>query len=419
MILNVVIYKAVAFSIGVFAATSGLLVSGVRQLIVGKSDAVEDIWTVQDLSRLAKSKKLEAAVCRLTFAAYGPGTPNLEIEEIQDVIDTASDKDIRTALLMVANGKGSRKKDPVDAYARTDNAAATCGAEGTAGADGLDLCVTRCEATRFKSPRKGACYMLCSLAVAPCANGHMMSVEKWVAGTVETMTPGYNWMANNVGTVASFSRAKGMAMARYVAASSTSGYHWTVGKVEMIMTEYGWVAVEMKTMACAALDYLSASDTLQVVLLLLWSFVYAMRTKAACRAMVTDARQTKKHLKKARNEVRRIKLNRLFKIRGRLLKHEGFYALHNFSAWAIYRASVEEANAQRKNASCKRLGRFFSVREKRAVAVRLVRWRMAAATMSAVADKASSEGAATDGEDKGPGSASSDAAGDVAVDGGG
>ena len=69
------------------------------------------------------------------------------------------------------NGKGSRKKDPVDAYARTDNAAATCGAEGTAGADGLDLCVTRCEATRFKSPRKGACYMLCSLAVAPCANG--------------------------------------------------------------------------------------------------------------------------------------------------------------------------------------------------------------------------------------------------------
>ena len=81
MILHLVIYKAVAFSIGVFAATSGLLVSGVRQLIVGKPDAVEDIWTVQDLSRLAKSKKLEAAVCQLTFAAYGPGMPNLEIEE--------------------------------------------------------------------------------------------------------------------------------------------------------------------------------------------------------------------------------------------------------------------------------------------------------------------------------------------------
>lgn len=73
---------------------------------------------------------------------------------------------------MAADRKGKRKNDPLAAFASTFNAAATCGTSGTAGGDGLDLCVERCERkpsrTAIRAPRKGACYALCSLAVAPC-----------------------------------------------------------------------------------------------------------------------------------------------------------------------------------------------------------------------------------------------------------
>ena len=89
-------------------------------------------------------------------------------------------------------------------------------------------------------------------------------VNDWVAGKVETMTPGYNWMATKVGTVASFSLVKGMEMGRGMSASSTSGYHWTARKVGMIMMEYSWAAVEVATLAFAALDYFQASGVLQV-----------------------------------------------------------------------------------------------------------------------------------------------------------
>ena len=81
MIFNLIIYKAVALSIGVFAATSGLLASDVRQLVVGKSAIVEQVWTAQDLSKMAKTKQLEAAVSQLTMAEYLPEAPDLEIEE--------------------------------------------------------------------------------------------------------------------------------------------------------------------------------------------------------------------------------------------------------------------------------------------------------------------------------------------------
>lgn len=94
---------------------------------------------------------------------------------VQEVIDAAAESDIRAALLMVADSKGDREEDPLDAFARAaNNAAATCGTPGTAGGDGLDVCVAQCErkpSFLAKAPHDGACYMLCSLAVAPCAKG--------------------------------------------------------------------------------------------------------------------------------------------------------------------------------------------------------------------------------------------------------
>ena len=73
---------------------------------------------------------------------------------------------------MVADGGEDRKKDPLAVFARTDNAAATCGTSDTAGGDGLDLCVDRCQRKpsmlAMRTPHRGACYTLCSLAIAPC-----------------------------------------------------------------------------------------------------------------------------------------------------------------------------------------------------------------------------------------------------------
>ena len=94
---------------------------------------------------------------------------------MQGAIDAASDVDIRIALLTVADGDDYRKKDPLAVFARTVNAAVTCGTSGTAGGDGLDICVDRCERKPswldLRTPRKGACYALCSLAIAPCTEG--------------------------------------------------------------------------------------------------------------------------------------------------------------------------------------------------------------------------------------------------------
>ena len=101
--------------------------------------------------------------------------PQRSPHRMQGAIDAASDVDIRIALLAVANGNDDRKKDPLAVFARTNNAAATCGSWGTAGGDGLDICVDRCERKPswldLRTPRKGACYALCSLAIAPCTKG--------------------------------------------------------------------------------------------------------------------------------------------------------------------------------------------------------------------------------------------------------
>lgn len=101
--------------------------------------------------------------------------PRRSPHRIEGVVDAASDVDIRIALLRVADGKDDRKKDPLAAFARTDNAAVTCGTWGTAGGDGLNICVERCERKPswldMRTPRSGACYMLCSHAIAPCVEG--------------------------------------------------------------------------------------------------------------------------------------------------------------------------------------------------------------------------------------------------------
>lgn len=103
---------------------------------------------------------------------HEPRPPRRPPHRIQKVIDAADEEDIRTALLKSADGKGGREEDPLAAFASTVNAAATCGTSGTAGGDGLGMCVKRCERkpsrTTVRATRTGACYTLCSLAVAPC-----------------------------------------------------------------------------------------------------------------------------------------------------------------------------------------------------------------------------------------------------------
>lgn len=70
-------------------------------------------------------------------------------------------------------GNLDRKTDPLYTFAKTVNNDATCETWNSAGRYGLGVCVARCERKSFlaREPKKGACYMLCSLAIAPCTNG--------------------------------------------------------------------------------------------------------------------------------------------------------------------------------------------------------------------------------------------------------
>ena len=111
-------------------------------------------------------------------------------------------------------------------------------------------------------------------------------------------------------------------------------------------------------------------------------------------------RKLQKRAKVANDELKKIKLKQLFKIRGRLLKKEGMDALHVFGAWAIYRDSVKAAKTERQKAGCRLLRVLVSGRRKRAMATRFVRWQGAASTMSTGVDAASSEADTTDEEDK-------------------
>lgn len=103
-------------------------------------------------------------------------------------------------------------------------------------------------------------------------------------------------------------------------------------------------------------------------------------------------------VEEANKEAKNIKLKRLANIRARVRKKEGFYALHDHGAWAIYRESVEAAKEERRQASCRLLGGLVSGRSERTVATSFVRWQgaTAAATVSAAAAAVD----ATDGKDR-------------------
>ena len=93
------------------------------------------------------------------------------------LIDVRTAIDISTAFLTAAGvrlkSKTKSNTDIVD-FARTANAAATCAPEDTAGGHSIDVCVMAgCEQNTkflawFQTLRKGVCYVLCTLASAPC-----------------------------------------------------------------------------------------------------------------------------------------------------------------------------------------------------------------------------------------------------------
>ena len=67
---------------GVLAAVL-LLASDARSLVDGKKSiaAVDKVWTSQDLSTMAKTKTMEAAVSFLTSAVQAAGAPALQLDE--------------------------------------------------------------------------------------------------------------------------------------------------------------------------------------------------------------------------------------------------------------------------------------------------------------------------------------------------
>ena len=90
----------------------------------------------------------------------------------KEIIDSAAPQDIRDVLPTRFGWKAGVLEDAI-ALASTNNAAATCSVPSSAGAGGLDECVSRCVRRpllliRGKKPHGEGCYALCSLAVAPC-----------------------------------------------------------------------------------------------------------------------------------------------------------------------------------------------------------------------------------------------------------
>ena len=99
------------------------------------------------------------------------------MRRIKELIDGKAAADIRTALLTTANAKGRKitkgDKKIADSTGAA-NPAATCATADTTGGHGIDVCMPGCEDKSLYlawTPRKGAFYMLCSLATAPCTNG--------------------------------------------------------------------------------------------------------------------------------------------------------------------------------------------------------------------------------------------------------
>ncbi|CAN0505178.1 unnamed protein product, partial [Laminaria digitata] len=113
------------------------------------------------------------------------------------------------------------------------------GNSGSAGGDGLDLCVKRCERkssmTAISSPARGACHALCSLAIAPCEKG-LVSWEglMTVLTKVETMPSECHRMAVKVETTA-----------------------------RLAHTKVSTALADLSSWVSAVLDYLGASTTLK------------------------------------------------------------------------------------------------------------------------------------------------------------
>ena len=94
---------------------------------------------------------------------------------IKEIIDNKPAADVRTALLVATGDTASRKTKgdkKIADFANNVDPAAVCATKDTAGGHGIDVCVAGCEDTGYYlswASRKGACYMLCSLATSPCA----------------------------------------------------------------------------------------------------------------------------------------------------------------------------------------------------------------------------------------------------------
>ena len=96
---------------------------------------------------------------------------------IKELIGGKAEADICTALLTTADAKGKKitkgDKNIAD-FAGAANPAATYATADTTGGHGIDVCMPGCEDKSLHlawTPRKGACYMLCSLVTAPCTSG--------------------------------------------------------------------------------------------------------------------------------------------------------------------------------------------------------------------------------------------------------
>ena len=94
---------------------------------------------------------------------------------IKEIIANKPAADLRTALLVATGDTASRKTKgdkKIADFANNVDPVAMCATKDTAGGHGIDVCVAGCEDTGYYlswASRKGACYILRSLATSPCA----------------------------------------------------------------------------------------------------------------------------------------------------------------------------------------------------------------------------------------------------------
>ena len=113
----------------------------------------------------------------LTVSTSGPVLypPQHSACRIKEVIDSKPTADLRTALLVATGDMAKRKtkgdKQIADFAKTVVDSSAVRATKDTAGGHGIDVFMAGCEDTSYYvacASRKGACYMLSSLATAPC-----------------------------------------------------------------------------------------------------------------------------------------------------------------------------------------------------------------------------------------------------------